>query len=136
MPGEGIGQKAADGRTHGPGNIEQHRDDDHQCDQRRPAELRIDDRPHGRRDGTAAKPLHRAIEDHLAEASGGGAQRARTGEAECGDHEHDAGRQQPRHHRGRSGLRVGKRAVDVPPKVRFSIDSLLERSGFEPLVPP
>src|SRR5439155_21209568 len=30
---------------------------------------------------------------------------------------------------------VGKRAVDVPPKVRFSIDSPLEEAGFELLVP-
>jgi hypothetical protein len=42
--------------------------------------------------GTAAKPLQRAIEDHLAEAGGGGAQRAGAGKAERGDHEHDTGR--------------------------------------------
>ena len=64
--------------------------------QLRAAELGVDDRPHGRRDRAAAKPLHRAIDDHLAEAGRGGAQRAGPGEAERGDDEQHAGRQQPR----------------------------------------
>jgi hypothetical protein len=93
MPGESIGQKAADGRAHRPGKVEDYRDDHHQGDQRRPAEFRVDHRPYARRDRPAAEPLHRAVEDHLAEAGGGGAQRARTGETECRDDEQNAGRQ-------------------------------------------
>ncbi len=61
------------------------------------AEFGVDDRPNGRRDCAAAKPLHRPANDHLSEAGRGRAQDARPRKAERCDNEQHAGRQQPRH---------------------------------------
>ena len=100
VPGKGIGQIAADRRAQGRRQVQDQRDQHHDRRQLRHSEFRINDGKHQRHHGAAAEPLHRPINDHLAEARRGRAQRARRGEAECRGHEQHAGRQQPRQHPG------------------------------------
>jgi len=96
MPGKRIGQVTADRRTQGRRQVQDQRDHHHDRRQLRHAEFRIDDGKHQGHHGAAAEPLHCAINDHLAEACGRGAQCARPGKAECCGHEQHAGRQQSR----------------------------------------
>ena len=98
VPGKRVGQEAAERRPQGPCQAEDHRDDRDDRRQVPAAKPAVHDRPDDRSDGAAAKPLHRAIEDHLAEAGRGGAQHAGAGKAERRDDEENAGREDARQH--------------------------------------
>ena len=96
MPGKSFRQKPAECRAQRRSQAEYYRDNRDDACQLPAAEFAIDDRPHRRRDRATEEPLDRPIDDHLAETGGGSAQHAGPREAQRGDNEQHAGRQQSR----------------------------------------
>ena len=137
MPGKGIGQITADRRAQRRREVQDQPDQHHDLRQLRHSEFRIDDGKHQRHHRAAAEPLQRAIDNHLAEAGCGGAQRARPGEAERRDHEQHAGRQQPRqsagqrHHHDVGNQVGGLDPADLVGACRQPALDLRQRAGHD-----